>query len=95
VGVILNRSDESPPPWLEVLRKSAGGWPALGAAIAQVDLELKTRRRAGDRLSDGLKKAIGQVPQLRTPTIEAADPAVIVRGLATALTPSLEQLAGR
>jgi anion-transporting ArsA/GET3 family ATPase len=95
VGVILNRSDESPPPWLEVLRKSATGWPALGAAIAQVDLELKTRRRAGDRLASGLTKSIGTVTQIRTPTIEAADPAVIVRGLATALTPHLDVLAGR
>jgi hypothetical protein len=95
VGVILNRSDESPPPWLEVLRKAAPGWPAIGTALEQVDLELKTRRRAGDRLSDGLKKGIGAVPQLRTPTIEAADPAVIVRGLATALTPHLDTLAGR
>ena len=95
VGVILNRSDESPPPWLEVLRKTSTGWPALGAAIAQVDLELKTRRRAGDRLASGLTKSIGTVTQIRTPTIEAADPAVIVRGLATALTPHLDVLAGR
>jgi hypothetical protein len=95
VGVIVNRSDESPPPWLEVLRKTSTGWPALGAAIAQVDLELKTRRRAGDRLASGLTKSIGTVAQIRTPTIEAADPAVIVRGLATALTPHLDVLAGR
>ncbi len=95
VGVILNRSDESAPPWLETLKGAAPGWPALGAAIAQVDLELKTRRRSGDRLSAGLTKAIGTVPQVRTPTIEAADPTVIVRGLATALMPHLDRLAGR
>ncbi len=95
VGVILNRSDESPPPWLGVLREVAPSWPAIGSAIAQVELELKARRNAGDRLSSGLAKAIGDVPQLRTPTIEAADPAVIVRGLATALAPHLEVLAGR
>jgi anion-transporting ArsA/GET3 family ATPase len=95
VGVILNRSDERAPPWLEVLRKAAPGWPALGAAIEQVDLEQKTRRHAGDRLATGLARAIGTVPQVRTPTIEAADPAVIVRGLATALTPKLDQLAGK
>lgn len=95
VGVILNRSDETAPPWLEVLRKASPGWPALGAAIEQVDLELKTRRRAGDRLAAGLTRSIGAIPQIRTPTIEAADPAIIVRGLATALTPHLDRLAGK
>lgn len=94
VGVILNRSDETPPPWLETLRTTAPGWPAIGSAIAQVELELKTRKRAGDRLASGLAKAMGAVPQVRTPTIEAADPAVVVRGLATALEPHLEALAG-
>ncbi len=95
VGVILNRSDEAAPPWVEVLRKAAPGWPALGAAIEQVDLELKTRRHAGDRLARGLAKQIGRVPQIRTPTIEAADPTIIVRGLATALAPHLDLLVGK
>lgn len=95
VAVILNRSDETLAPWVEVLRKAAGGWPALGVALEQVDLEAKARKRAGDRLASGLTKLIAGATQVRTPTIEASDPAVIVKGLATALVPHLKTLAGR
>ena len=95
VAVILNRSDETLAPWVEVLRKASGGWPALGVALEQVDLEAKSRKRAGDRLAAGITKYIGSATQVRTPTIEASDPAVIVKGLATALTKHLKTLAGR
>lgn len=95
VAVLLNRSDEQPPAWVETLHKTASGWPAIAAAIQQVEVEFKTRKRAGDRLAQGLTKSIGSVLQVRTPTIEASDPAVIVRELATRLEPSLDRITGR
>jgi hypothetical protein len=91
---VLNRADEHAPSWVDVLKKAAPGWPALGGAIQQVEVELASRKRAGDRLSAALTKDLKNTPQLRLPTVEAADPAVVVRELATQLTPSLKKLAG-
>jgi anion-transporting ArsA/GET3 family ATPase len=91
---VLNRADEIAPPWVDVLKKAAPGWPALGGAIQQVEVELASRKRAGDRLAAALTKDLKLVPQLRLPTVEAADPAVVVRELATQLAPSLKKLAG-
>jgi anion-transporting ArsA/GET3 family ATPase len=92
---LLNRADETAPPWLEVLRKASGGWPALGSAIQQMDVELANRKRAGDRLEAVLTKDLAGVARLRLPTIEAADPAVVVRMLATQLGPHLAKIAPR
>ena len=86
---LLNRADEGAPPWVEVLKKSAPGWPALGAAIQQVEVEIASRRRAGDRLAAALAKDLKGLPQLRLPTVEAADPALIVREVAARLAPHL------
>lgn len=94
-ALLLNRSDDAPPPWLEVIKKASGGWPALGAAIGQVEVELAGRKRSGDRLATVLAKDVKNVPQLRLPTIEASDPAVIVRELATKLAPQLSKLTPR
>jgi anion-transporting ArsA/GET3 family ATPase len=91
-AAVLNRADEHTPPWLDVLKKAAPGWPALGGAIQQVEVELASRKRAGDRLAAALTKDLRNVPQLRLPTVEAADPAVVVRELATELAPSLAKL---
>ena len=91
-AAVLNRADEAPPGWVEVLKRAAPGWPALGIAIQQVEVELASRKRAGDRLAAALTKDLKGVPQLRLPTIEAADPAVVVRELATQLGPSLKKL---
>lgn len=89
---VLNRADEKAPGWVDVLKKAAPGWPALGGAIGQVEVELASRKRAGDRLAAALTKDLKNVPQLRLPTVEAADPAVVVRELATQLGPSLAKL---
>jgi len=94
-ALLLNRSDTTSPPWLEVIKKASGGWPALGAAVTQVEVELAGRKRQGDRLATVLTKEIGSVQQLRLPTIEASDPAVIVRELATQLAPQLAKLTSR
>lgn len=94
-AILLNRSDTTSPPWLEVIKKASGGWPALGAAITQVEVELASRKRQGDRLATVLTKEIGSVQQLRLPTIEASDPAIIVRELATQLEPHLAKLTSR
>lgn len=94
-ALLLNRSDDAPPPWLDVIKKASGGWPALGTAIGQVEVELASRKRSGDRLAAALTKDVKGVPQLRLPTIEASDPAVIVRELATKLTPHLSKLTPR
>ncbi len=91
-AAVLNRADESSPPWVDVLKKAAPGWPALGGAIQQVEVELASRKRAGDRLAAALAKDLKSVPQLRLPTVEAADPAVVVRELATQLAPHLTKL---
>ena len=91
-AAVLNRADERTPPWVDVLRKAAPGWPALGVAIEQVEVELASRKRAGDRLAAALTKDLKGVPQLRLPTIEAADPALVVRELATQLAASLDKL---
>jgi len=92
-AAVLNRADEASPPWVGVLKKAAPGWPALGGAIEQVEVELASRKRAGDRLAAALAKDLKDVQQLRLPTIEASDPAVVVRELATTLGPSLGKLA--
>lgn len=91
-AAVLNRADETAPPWVDVLKKAAPGWPALGGAIQQVEVELASRKRAGDRLAAALTKDLKNVPQLRLPTVEAADPALVVRELATQLTPHLSKL---
>ena len=91
-AAVLNRADENAPPWVEVLKKAAPGWPALGGAIQQVEVELASRKRAGDRLAAALTKDLKTVPQVRLPTVEAADPAVVVRELATQLAPSLAKM---
>lgn len=91
-AAVLNRADETAPPWVEVLKKAAPGWPALGGAIQQVEVELASRKRAGDRLAAALTKDLKSVPQVRLPTVEAADPAVVVRELATQLAPHLTKL---
>ncbi len=93
-AAVLNRADEQAPAWVEILKKAAPGWPALAGAIQQVEVELASRKRAGDRLAAALTKDLKSVPQLRLPTVEAADPAVVVRELATQLAPSLKQIAG-
>jgi hypothetical protein len=94
-ALLLNRADDAPPPWLEVVKKAAEGWPALKGAVAQVEVELATRRRAGDRLAAALAKDVRGVRQWRLPTIEASDPAVIVRDLATRLAPEVARIAPR
>jgi anion-transporting ArsA/GET3 family ATPase len=94
-ALLLNRADDEPPPWLDVLRRASGGWPALKTAIDQVEVELATRKRAGDRLAAALTKDVKGTPQWRLPTIEASDPAVIVRELATRLAPELPKIAPR
>lgn len=93
--VLLNRADEAPPPWLGVLEKVAPGWPALGAAIKQVEVEVASRRRAGDRLAAALSKDLAGLPQLRLPTVEASDPALIVKEVAGRLGPHLARFAPR
>lgn len=87
--VLLNRADEAAPPWVEVLKRAAPGWPALAQAITQVEVEMASRRRAGDRLAVALTKDLKGLPQLRLPTVEAADPALIVREVAARLAPHL------
>jgi anion-transporting ArsA/GET3 family ATPase len=91
-AAVLNRADERSPAWVDVLKGAAPGWPALGSAIQQVEVELASRKRAGDRLAATLTKDLRNVPQLRLPTVEAADPAVVVRELATELGKSLSKL---
>ncbi len=91
-AAVLNRADETSPPWVAVLKAAAPGWPALGGAIQQVEVELASRKRAGDRLAAALTKDLKGVTQLRLPTVEAADPAVVVRELATQLAPALAKL---
>lgn len=94
-ALLLNRADLHRPDWVGRLEAVVPGWPALGEALQQVDHEMKNRRRAGDRLAERLAKTIPRVPQVRTPTVEASDPAHIVRALATELTTSLSIVAGR
>lgn len=91
-ALVLNRSDEAPPPWLATLKAAAPGWPALGEAIAQVEVEFANRKRNGDRLALALAKDLPRIPQVRMPTLEAPDPAEIVRQLATRFEPRLELL---
>lgn len=91
-ALVLNRSDEKEPAWLGTLRKEAPGWPPLGEAIRQVEHEFAVRRGAGDRLARALAKDISRAPQVRLPTLESPDPAVIVRELATRMDPHLSTL---
>jgi anion-transporting ArsA/GET3 family ATPase len=92
-ALVLNRSDEQAPPWLGELRSEAPGWPPLGEALVQVEREFDVRKRAGDRLAIALSKELVRVPQIRLPTLESPDPAVIVRELATRMAPHLGTLA--
>jgi anion-transporting ArsA/GET3 family ATPase len=89
-ALLLNRSDEREPDWLGALRVEAPGWPALEETIAQVEHEFLVRKRAADRLSRALAEELVRVPQVRLPTLESADPAVIVRELASWIAPHLK-----
>lgn len=93
--VLLNRADEKPPAWVETLKQATVGWPALESALQQVEIEMASRRRAGDRLAQALKKDLAGLTQLRLPTVEAADPAVIVKDVAGRLGPELTKFAPR
>ena len=91
-ALLLNRSDVEEPAWLGQLRKEAPGWPPLADAVTQVEHEFQVRKRAGDRLAAALAKDVSRAPQVRMPTLEAPDPAAIVRELATRMEPHLETL---
>jgi anion-transporting ArsA/GET3 family ATPase len=91
-ALLLNRSDQATPDWLRTLRAETPGWPPLAEAVGQIEREFEVRKRAGDRLSATLGKDLPRIAQVRLPTIEAPDPAAIVRELATRLAPHLATL---
>ena len=92
-ALVLNRSDQAEPGWLETLGHAGSGEEALDAAVAQVRLEYATRKRAGDKLAALFTRELAGVPQVRMPTLESPDPVEIVRALATLMEPHLSVLA--
>lgn len=93
-AMLLNRADESMPSWVAELAGNGAMPPELTAALEAVRAEFATRVRAGDHLELTLKSALPRVPAVRLPTIEARDPARIVRELGDLLGSHLSLLAG-
>ena len=87
--VVLNRADHAGPDWLSALHDDHPMTPRLRETVGKILRERHRRSLTARDMADALAGELHGVPQIRLPTIEARDPAAVVRALADELEPHL------